>query len=87
EFAHDAADRIYHAIVRGQDGEARIKAILRPFKGEEIGTTRYVSFDTTKPTYATREDKSHVHTSSPTPIRGSRRWPRCWRNWTKSSAT
>ena len=60
EFAHDAADRIYQAIVRAQEGEARIKPILRPYKGEETGTTRYVSFDTTKPTYATRADKSHV---------------------------
>jgi len=60
EFANDAADRIYQAIVRGHDGEARIKPILRPFKGEERGSTQYVSFDTTKPTYATRADKSHV---------------------------
>ena len=59
-FANDAADRIYQAIVRAQEGEARIKPILRPHKGEEVGTTRYVSFDTTKPTYATRADKSHV---------------------------
>jgi type III restriction enzyme len=60
EFANDAADRIYQAIVRGQDGQARIKPILRPHKGEETGTTRYVSFDTTKPTYATHAGKSHV---------------------------
>lgn len=60
EFANDAADRIYQAIVRSQEGEARIKPILRPYQGEETGTTRYVSFDTTKPTYPTRADKSHV---------------------------
>ncbi len=60
EFANDAADRIYQAIVRGQEGQARIKPILRPHKGEEMGTTRYVSFDTTKPTYATHAGKSHV---------------------------
>lgn len=40
--------------------KARIKPILRPYKGEERGTTRYVSFDTTKPTYATRDDRCHV---------------------------
>lgn len=60
EFANDAADRIYQAIVRSQEGEARIKPILRPYQGEETGTTRYVSFDTTKPTYPTRADRSHV---------------------------
>jgi type III restriction enzyme len=60
EFAHDAADRIYQAIVRAQGGEARIKPILRPHKGEETGTTRYVSFDTTKPTYPTHPDRSHI---------------------------
>ena len=68
EFAHDAADRIYQAIVRGDDAGGdkpsglsnRIKPILRPYKGEETGSTRYVSFDTTKPTYATHADKSHI---------------------------
>ena len=59
-FAHDAADRIYQAIVRAQVGQARIKPILRPHKGEESGTTRFVSFDTTKPTYATHPDRSHI---------------------------
>jgi type III restriction enzyme len=60
EFQHDAADRIYQAIVRSQEGEARIKPILRPHSGEQVGTTRYVSFDTTKPTYATAPERSHV---------------------------
>ena len=41
-------------------GQARIKPILRPHKGEESGTTRFVSFDTTKPTYATHPDRSHI---------------------------
>lgn len=60
EFAHDAADRIYQAIVRGEQGTARIKPILRPHRDEQEGSTRYVSFDTTKPTYATSPGKSHV---------------------------
>jgi type III restriction enzyme len=60
EFAHDAADRIYQAIVLAHDGEARLKPILRPYKGEETGSTRVVSFDTTKPTYATHPDRCHV---------------------------
>ena len=59
-FAHDAADRIDQAIVCAQEGQARIKPILRPHKGEETGTTRFVSFDTTKPTYPTHADKSHI---------------------------
>ena len=60
EFAHDAADRIYLAIVSAHDGETRIKPILRPYEGEELGSARFVSFDTTKPTYATHPDRSHV---------------------------
>ncbi|MBN1361832.1 MAG: DEAD/DEAH box helicase family protein [Sedimentisphaerales bacterium] len=58
EFAHDAADRIYKAIVGANEGQAVLKPILRPY--DTIGSTRYVDFDTTRPTYATREDKSHV---------------------------
>jgi len=87
EFAHDASDRIYQAIVRsstgfqpvnggmgfqpmnhrqdadatsshGQDARATLKPILRPY--DTIGSTRYVDFDTTRPVYATREDKCHV---------------------------
>ncbi len=67
EFKHDAADKIYQAIVRSENGGGnpsglpnRIKPILRPHAGEQVGTTRYVSFDTTKPTYATDPDKSHI---------------------------
>ena len=31
EFAHDAADRIYTAIVASTDGTAALKPILRPY--------------------------------------------------------
>ncbi len=58
EFAHDASDRIYKAIVKASEGEAALKPILRPY--DTIGSTRYVDFDTTRPVYATREDKCHV---------------------------
>jgi len=58
EFAHDASDRIYKAIVKATEGEAALKPILRPY--DTIGSTRYVDFDTTRPVYATREDKCHV---------------------------
>jgi type III restriction enzyme len=58
EFAHDASDRIYKAIVKATEGEATLKPILRPY--DTIGSTRYVDFDTTRSVYATREDKCHV---------------------------
>jgi type III restriction enzyme len=58
EFAHDAADRIYKAIVASTDGTATLKPILRPY--DTLGSTRYVDFDTTRPVYATRADKCHV---------------------------
>ncbi len=58
EFAHDAADRIYKAIVASTDGTAALKPILRPY--DTIGSTRYVDFDTTRPVYATKADKCHI---------------------------
>ncbi len=58
EFAHDASDRIYKAIVGADEGQAVLKPILRPY--DTIGSTRYVDFDTTRLVYATREDKCHV---------------------------
>ena len=67
EFAHDAADRIYKAIVASTDGTAALKPILRPY--DTLGSTRYVDFDTIRPVYPTREDKCHIshvvaHTNS-----------------------
>jgi len=58
EFAHDASDRIYKAIVASTDGAKTLKPILRPY--DAIGSTRYVDFDTTKPVYETRADKCHI---------------------------
>ncbi len=58
EFAHDAADRIYKAIVASTDGTAALKPILRPY--DTIGSTRYVDFDTTRPVYATEAEKCHI---------------------------
>ncbi len=58
EYAHDAADRIYKAIVASTDGTAALKPILRPY--DALGSTRYVDFDTIRPVYATREDKCHI---------------------------
>jgi type III restriction enzyme len=58
EFAHDAADRIYKSIVASTDGTAALKPILRPY--DTLGSTRYVDFDTTRPVFATRDDKCHI---------------------------
>jgi type III restriction enzyme len=58
ERAHDAADRIYRAIVHSTKGTKALKPILRPY--DVVGSTRYVDFDTTKPVYLTRSDRCHV---------------------------
>ena len=58
EFAHDAADRIYTAIVASSDGKKTLKPILRPY--DPLGSTRYVDFDTTRAVYRTRPDRCHV---------------------------
>ena len=58
EFAHDAADRIYKAVVAATNGTPALKPILRPY--DTVGSTRYVDFDTTRPVYKTRNDKCHV---------------------------
>ncbi len=58
EFANDAADRIYKAIVAATDGTLALNPILRPY--DTLGSTRYVDFDTTRPVYATRADKCHI---------------------------
>ena len=57
----DAADRIYRAIVRAGNEQERAPAlqpILRPY--DPVGSTRYVDFDTSKPTWATDPAKCHV---------------------------
>lgn len=58
EFAHDASDRIYKAIVAATDSTAVLKPILRPY--DTVGSTRYVDFDTTRPVFTTRDDKCHI---------------------------
>ncbi len=58
EFAHDASDRIYQAIVAAESGEGVLKPILRPY--DTVGSTRFVDFDTTRPVYRTHPDKCHI---------------------------
>jgi type III restriction enzyme len=67
-FAHNAAEKIYQAVVPGADltpgpsperrGEKTLLPILRPY--DALGSTRYVDFDTARDVYRTRPDKSHV---------------------------
>jgi type III restriction enzyme len=58
EFAHDAADRIYKAIVASAEGTPALRPQLRPY--DVMGSTRYVDFDTTKSVYPTDPARSHV---------------------------
>ncbi len=58
EFAHDATDLIYKSIIHSTDATAALKPILRPY--DTTGSTRYVDFDTTRPVFATRDDKCHI---------------------------
>ena len=58
QFAHDASDRIYKAIVESTPGEKALKPILRPY--DTVGSTRYVDFDTARAVFTTRPDKCHV---------------------------
>jgi type III restriction enzyme len=58
EFAHDAADRIYRAIVMAEDGPKALKPMLKPY--DVVGSTRYVDFDTTRSVYITDPEKCHI---------------------------
>jgi len=58
ERSHFAAERIYNSLVGSQDGQVKLKPILRPY--DAIGSTRYVDFDTTRPVYATASDRCHI---------------------------
>src|SRR5208282_5371482 len=50
ETAHNAADRIYRAIAASDPGTKVLMPILRPY--DTLGSTRYVEFETGRPTYA-----------------------------------
>lgn len=58
QYADDAVEKIYRAIVQADKGTARLFPILAPY--DQVGSTRYVDFDTTQPVYSTRADKCHV---------------------------
>jgi len=58
EYAHEAADKIYAAIVGSDKGEKALMPILQPYN--TIGSTKYVDFDTARPTYLTDPRYCHV---------------------------
>jgi type III restriction enzyme len=58
ENCQDAAERIYRAIVQADSGPKRLLPIPKPY--DTIGSTRFVAFDTTRPTYRTDPAKCHV---------------------------
>lgn len=51
ELAHDAADRIYQAIVAADGGASTLKPILQPYN--TVGDTDGVSFNTSRATWQT----------------------------------
>jgi type III restriction enzyme len=57
-FAHNAAEKIYQAIVPGSESGRTLMPILRSY--DALGSTRYVDFDTARDVYRTRADKCHV---------------------------
>ena len=58
ENAHDACDRIYQAIVAADSGVKRLLPIPKSY--DTVGSTRFVDFDTTRPTYKTDPKKCHI---------------------------
>lgn len=58
ELSETAAEHIYKSIIRAATGKNILKPILRPY--DTLGSTRYVDFDTIKPTYTTDPAKCHV---------------------------
>jgi len=59
EYRSDAAERIYHSIVRTAGGDRRLVAMLKPY--DTVGSTDWVDFDTSKSVRQTDPDKCHVN--------------------------
>ena len=57
-LAHQAAEKIYQAIVASRSGAQTLRPILRPF--DPIGSTRYVDFDTTREALPTDSGKCQI---------------------------
>lgn len=54
-----ACERIYNAIINAQDQKPVVKAVLDPYNA--TGSTRHVSFQTTKATYRTDPKRCHIN--------------------------
>jgi len=58
EIAHDASDRIYRSIAASEQGVKSLKPILEPY--DQVGSTRFVDFDTARPVMSTDPRFCHV---------------------------
>lgn len=58
ELAHDAADKIYSAIVASNQTNSVLMPILSPY--DPIGSTNCIDFDTIRPVFPTKDDKCHI---------------------------
>lgn len=56
--ADNAAEKIYHAIVKGNTSNPCVLPVMMPY--DSIGSTRYVDFDTSKPVWPTSPQKCHI---------------------------
>jgi type III restriction enzyme len=56
--ANEAAEKIHRAIAAASSGEQRLRALLQPY--DTVGSTSFVSFDSTKVTYRTTPTKCHI---------------------------
>lgn len=59
EMANEACNRIVNAINATADQESRIQALLDPYN--PTGSTSHVNFNTSKDTWKTRSDRSHIN--------------------------
>jgi type III restriction enzyme len=59
EIASQACERIITAIVRARNGEHRVKAVIDPYN--PVGSTRHVSFTTTKDVRETDPRRCHIN--------------------------
>jgi type III restriction enzyme len=59
QIADEAAERIYLACQRHEEGRKRIKAILDPYNPK--GSTKHVGFNTSKDVYRTSPERCHVN--------------------------
>lgn len=58
QHADDAVEKIYRAIIKADKGKTTLKPILTPY--DQVGSTRFVDFDTTLPVYRTDANKCHI---------------------------